>query len=640
MKQIVNPLPPATELRGPVNTYRIVQALGQGSFGITYLATMQTRVAGQMGGFQAEVRVVVKEFFMRDVNGRRGRDVTASSQNGTFADYKRKFMNEAANLARLNHPNIVKVLERFEANNTAYYAMEYLDGGSLDDYIPAHRGLPEAEVVRLAAQMGAALDHMHANRMLHLDIKPNNIMRRSSGDIVLIDFGLSKLFDANGEPESSTNIGLGTKGYAAMEQETYQRGDGFPVTLDVYAFGATLFKMLTGETPPNASIIFNEGFPEAQLMQRGVSYRVREAVKRAMAPATRDRYQSAREVVGALGGQILITGNITDTILDHSTFRPRPTPAPAQRPVPKPTPAQRHEPASRPKPSPSPTPADRNNVWKYVGVAIAAVVCLGLAVENTPLKEMLVGEETPAEELIGNPNNVAYDEQTHTITANGVSFKMIRVEGGTFTMGATPEQSGDADADEKPAHQVTLSSYYIGETEVTQALWEAVMGSNPSYFKGANRPVEQVSWDDCRTFISRLNSATGRNFRLPTEAEWEYAARGGKRSQGYRYSGSNTLDNVAWYDDNSGNETHPVKSKSPNELGIYDMSGNVREWCQDRYGSYSSNSQMNPKGASSGSYRVYRGGGWFSGADGTRVSYRDYYSPDCRNSDLGFRLAL
>ena len=229
---------------------------------------------------------------------------------------------------------------------------------------------------------------------------------------------------------------------------------------------------------------------------------------------------------------------------------------------------------------------------------------------------------------------------SQTFTANGVSFKMIRVEGGTFTMGATSEQGSDAYDNEKPAHQVTLSSYYIGETEVTQALWQAVMGSNPSYFKGENRPVEKVSWDDCKTFISKLNSLTGRNFRLPTEAEWEFAARGGNKSQGYKYSGSNSLGNVAWYGDNSGGETHPVKTKSPNELGIYDMNGNVWEWCQDRYGSYSSSSQRDPAGPSSGSFRVNRGGSWRHIAGDCRVSRRNFYSPGSRGSNLGLRLVL
>ena len=238
------------------------------------------------------------------------------------------------------------------------------------------------------------------------------------------------------------------------------------------------------------------------------------------------------------------------------------------------------------------------------------------------------------------PSSTPSSSSTQTFTVKGVSFNMIFVEGGTFTMGATLEQGSDAWDDEKPGHQVTLSSYYIGETEVTQALWKAVMGSNPSSFKGENRPVESVSWDDCKTFIRKLNSLTGKNFRLPSEAEWEFAARGGNKSQGYKYSGSNTLGNVAWYFDNSGIETHSVKSKSPNELGIYDMSGNVWEWCQDWYGSYSSSSQTNPTGASSGSYRVSRGGGWNGDAGNCRVSLRFNFSPGHRNFYLGLRLAL
>ena len=227
-----------------------------------------------------------------------------------------------------------------------------------------------------------------------------------------------------------------------------------------------------------------------------------------------------------------------------------------------------------------------------------------------------------------------------TFTVDSVQFTMIHVEGGTFNMGATFEQGGDIGVDEKPVHKVTLSSYFIGETEVTQELWQAVMGSNPSDFKGSKLPVEKVSWEDCQKFIEELNKKTGMQFRLPTEAEWEFAARGGKMSQGYKYSGSNKIGDVAWFKNNSANSTHDVKTKQPNELGIYDMSGNVWEWCQDWYGSYDSAPQTNPTGASSGVVRMYRGGGWRYDAASCRVAYRDYTAPaDCYDY-LGLRLAF
>ena len=230
----------------------------------------------------------------------------------------------------------------------------------------------------------------------------------------------------------------------------------------------------------------------------------------------------------------------------------------------------------------------------------------------------------------GNGGTPAFDGEDKVYTVNGVSFKMIAVKDGTFQMG-----NGYYGV-----HQVTLSDYYIGETEVTQELWNAVMGSNPSYFTGnMQRPVEQVSWDDCQTFISKLNQLTGETFRLPTEAQWEYAARGGNQAQGRLYSGSNTIDNVAWYGSNSSSTTHPVKTKAPNELGIYDMSGNVWEWCSDCYGSYSSAAQTDPTGPSKGSHRVIRGGSWCEYTTDCCVANRDGYTPTHTNSDQGLRLA-
>ena len=233
----------------------------------------------------------------------------------------------------------------------------------------------------------------------------------------------------------------------------------------------------------------------------------------------------------------------------------------------------------------------------------------------------------------------------NTFTVNGITFKMIPVKGGTFSMGATGEQQ-NIEYDEKPVHSVTLGDYYIAETEVTQTLWQAVKGGNPSYFKSDNNPVEQVSYNDCIAFINKLNILlanqlpAGRKFRLPTEAEWEYAARGGNQSKGYQYSGSNTLSDVAWYESNSSSKTHPVKQKQPNELGIYDMSGNVWEWCSDWYGSYSSSAQTNPTGPSTGSRCVLRGGGWGGYAWLCRVARRNSNDPDNSPNYYGLRLAL
>ena len=230
--------------------------------------------------------------------------------------------------------------------------------------------------------------------------------------------------------------------------------------------------------------------------------------------------------------------------------------------------------------------------------------------------------------------------QTRKAILDRLVANMVYVEGGTFTMGATLEQGSDADDEEKPTHQVTLKGFYICKYEVTQAEWKAVMGENPSDFKGDNLPVERVSWFDCQEFIRKLNELTGKNFRLPTEAEWEYAARGGRRSYGAKYAGDNDIDNVAWYDANSNSTTHPVGTKRANELGLYDMSGNVYEWCQDSYGDYSSASQTNPTGPGSGDGRVLRGGSWYGFAWDCRLSCRFGNIPDYRDDCIGLRLVF
>lgn len=243
--------------------------------------------------------------------------------------------------------------------------------------------------------------------------------------------------------------------------------------------------------------------------------------------------------------------------------------------------------------------------------------------------------------------------EAKTFTVNGVSFKMMPVQAGTFTMGVSSDYTGVEYDHEKPAHQVTLTKdYYMGETEVTQALWKAVTGYSPTqvegkqwestYGAGGGYPAYYISYEDVQSFISKLNGLTGETFRMPTEAEWEYAAHGGSKSKDYLYSGSNTLNDVAWCWDNSGSKTHPVKTKSPNELGLYDMSGNVIEWCSDWYSNfyYKYSASLDPKGPTSGDSRVCRGGSWEDDAMYCRVACRIISVPTVRINSLGFRLAL
>ncbi len=229
----------------------------------------------------------------------------------------------------------------------------------------------------------------------------------------------------------------------------------------------------------------------------------------------------------------------------------------------------------------------------------------------------------------GNAENTGL--QNYTETVNGVSFEMVALEGGTFQMG-----SNNGDGDEKPVHSVSLSNFCIGKTEVTQELWQAVMGNNPSNFKGDNLPVEQVSWNDVQEFITKLDQLTGKSYRLPTEAEWEYAAREGGNSPAYDYNGSNNIDDVACAYEESVKSTYPVGTKQPNGLGIYDMDGNVWEWCADWYGEnyYSNSPGKDPSGPPSGTYRVSRGSTCGNGATIRYVGY-----PEHRDSFLGFRLA-
>ena len=552
----------------------MIKKLGQGGFGITYLAE-NTLLEG---------KVAIKEFFFKEYCERDDSTshvtIPKSGNREIVERFKQKFIKEAKTIFRLNHPNIVRILDVFEENDTAYYVMDYIDGESLGDMVKRRGAIPEAEALGYVKDAASALEYIHSKNINHLDIKPSNLMKRKEdGRIIVIDFGVAKQYAAV-ISEGSTPVCI-SHDYSPVELYRKNGEQSFSPQSDVYALAATLFKLLTGNTPPEAIEVLSEGLPVAELQEKHISRPVISAIAMAM-KGRHERTQSIAEFVSNLENR---ANKSKKTIFKSG--------------------------------------------WLWALVVAVAIVAIWLMV---PFNKGASSDNSF--------NDSDYTPKIKTFYANGVPFDMVEVRGGTFRMGATSEQGSDALDNEKPVHSVTLSGYYIGKTEVTQALWEAVMGNNPSRFKGDNLPVEWVSWNDCQEFIRKLNALTGQNFRLPTEAEWEFACRGGNNSRGYKYSGSNYIDDVAWYAGNSGIETQPVAAKSPNELGIYDMSGSVLEWCNDWYGGYRCGAQTNPKGPYDGSFRVYRGGCWGSIARYCRSSDRYINGPANRFGNLGLRLAL
>ena len=649
-------LQPNTTLQG--GKYKIEKLLGQGGFGITYLAEQSL----------LKIKVAIKEFFIRDLCDR---DETANVHTIIQADmvdrYRQKFFKEAQILARLNHPGIVRVTDIFEENGTAYYVMEYVEGESLDDIIKRNGPLSEEKALRYISKVADALDYIHQQNVNHLDIKPANIMIRQKDDEpVLIDFGVSKQYDEQKDQTTTTPPGV-SNGYSPLEQYKPGGVSFFSPQADIYALGATLYKLLTGDTPPNASDMLNEGIPN---MPSNISQNIRKAIEKAMQPRVQDRLKSIKDFISifkqnnnesdnnAIDADMSISENEDTCILEESIGKIKKTNVEEKD-------ESKKQALKRIKKRKlfidvvivislsgivslcylifmyirfSPESFDFNNMFtdihsflNCVFVNLSPIIIVFLSFIITLFVDLRLSLNT-IERLVNN---------------------MVFVSGGSFNMGATSEQGDDAKFDEKPVHQVRLSSYYIGQCEVVKKEWIAVRGFSSSFllhsgyiktvfpgmkFKEIIMMPHQSSWNKFQEFIQELNKLTGLQFRLPTEAEWEYAARGGNKFKGFKYAGSNVIDSVAWCD-NKENRTdpYPVGQKTPNELGLYDMSGNVWEWCSDIYGKYNSSFQINPIGSSSGSQIVIRGGDYKSDPKCCRVSSRSY---DSLSSDNGIRLVL
>ncbi len=610
-------LPSGTLLQG--GKYKIIKVLGQGGFGITYLAEHTAM----------KENVAVKEFFMKDmcyrVEGESRVTVPPTGSKAIVKVFREKFLREAKMIRTLNNPHIVRVNDYFEENDTVYYVMDFIPGESLKSVIDREGPLPEEKAIGYIKQICEALKYIHERNILHLDIKPSNILLDANGNAVLIDFGVSKHYDIEGNATSSTPVGI-SKGFAPVEQGVSSEVSEFKPATDIYALGATLYNLLTGKVPPEAAYLVSSELNRP----KGLSDTVWNTILVAMKPSATDRPQSVGVFLDYLDGRKQLVTSDETVVKNEETI------------------VSVEE--SKDEESPVINEKTRNRKWiipAIAGAVIALVAVLVLIFSSG-------SEDNPSENKV---EPVVAQREGLDFQVDGVDFHMVKVEGGEFVMGPffTYEirKNQEFEDDVFPVHKVWLSPFHIGETEVTQALWTAVMGDNPSEFKGPDFPVETVSYNDCLRFIDKLNQtlhAEGKlpetqEFRLPTEAEWEFAAKGGQESNGYLYSGSNDAKEVAIYDESRKSQgTSPVKSLKPNELGIYDMSGNVWEICSDIYDEeyYSYSAFVNPKGPTKGDEVTIRGGSWLDEPEDCNVVVREEIFKDSYDKDncIGLRLVL
>ncbi len=502
------------------------------------------------------------------------------------AEYKR--------MQNINHPNLLRADHFDRWDNIPYLEMKFCGGGSLDKRIGK---LTELEAMAIIRDLSEGLKFLHQNGIIHQDIKPANVLIDESGRYVLSDFGISsksktKLSKSVNIAKQNTSM---TEDYAPPEKFSSKAVDRMPDKKgDIFSLGISLYELITGNLP------FDNLSTGRQLQYENIELdfseirddRIRKIIAWCM-QREKEKRPSASEIVNFLNNPERIPeppkGRKTEQFSHSSEQKTN---------------------NEKPKKKNDDNEQKTFKIW----LPILLVVVIAIIAFITWL----------------NPQPESTNE---TFTVNGVSFNMIKVKGNTFTMGSS---SSDADSNEKPVVQRTLSDFYIGEYEVTQRLWDAVMHSNPSSTVGDYLPVHNISWEDCQLFIQKLNQVSGRNFRLPTEAEWEYAAKYDPESETYhKYAGGSSPSSYAWYTDNSQNALHSVGTKSANALGLYDMSGNVIEWCQDIYTNYGSGNPDLGKDE-----RVLRGGYYGSSSSAVRTTSRGSCNYTVKQPAFGLRLCL
>ena len=556
--------------------YTIEAKIGEGGFGITYKAIQN--------GLN---RVVcIKEYFPAGKCTRATKKNTVFVQGTSeqvFEKYRQAFVREAKMLATLHHPNIVEVLDVFDENNTSYMVMTFVKGKSLQQIVEVRGKLPYPETVNYIAQITNAVGYIHDHHILHRDIKPDNIMITADFKAILIDFGSAREFE---QDKTQVHTSMLTHGYAPTEQYTANSRKGSYT--DIYAIGATFYFVLTGQVPMESAARLTEQMPSPKDLVPEIPEEANRTILKAMQLKAENRHQTVHEFMDDIR-------KVKPSVLVDETIGGSP-----QQPTSKRT-------------------------W-YIISALGCFVALLIGYFLWGRNGSELVEENKPQEIKTYSFISIYD------------YPMVKVDGGTFIMG-----SNQTDEDDCLPHTVTLSDFYIGQFEVSQGFWTKIMNDNPSEYQDVddinNFPVENVSFEEVQVFINRLNNKTGKSFSLPTEAQWEFAARGGNQSKGTNFAGSQYPNNI-WFDKNN-----PVMLKFPpsvNELGIYQMSGNVAEWCLDYYNRmfYSqSNKSKNPLNTKANNSRVVRGGSF----DDTDPEYVTVYYRNSGNDAtgyIGFRLVV
>lgn len=566
--------------------YTIEKKIGEGGFGITYRAV-------QSG---LNRTVCIKEYFPSGFCVRNTFNCTVQLQGITedrFEKYRQAFVREAKTLASLHHPNIVEVIDVFDENNTSYMVMTFIEGRSLQSLVEKNGPLPYPEAVNYLAQITNAVGYIHERHILHRDIKPDNIIVTPDYKAILIDFGSAREFE---EDKTQAHTAMLTHGYAPTEQ--YTRNSRKGSYTDIYAIGATLYFVLTGKVPLEAAARMTEHMLEPKELNPEIPEEINRTIMKAMQIKAENRHQSIGEFMDDLRN--IKPSELVDESIGGKTVIIEKT---------------------------------KKWMWWVIGAAVVAIVGLVLWLVLRPKVEVIDG---------------IVAAETKDFTGMNI-YPMVWVEGGTFTMGDNKQNDEDGDC---PEHQVSLDGFWIGQFEVSQGFWKRIMGSNPSEYQPTHRrdkvltqeerdllPVENVGYDEVNAFVKKLNGLTGKSFALPSEAQWEYAARGGNESKGGRFANGEYFPKEIWFQKKFPLPTN-IQTIS-NELGIFHMSGNVAEWCGDYYDEdfyVNSKNANNPVNTDySLSLYVVRGGG-FDDDEPVSVFHRD--ANDSPQSNIGFRLIL